>query len=393
MKRTILSLAMALTSFVGALAQSSQESVINVTANGIPDGTELQAMLAATHRDEKPLATAVVQDGKATLKVPVSDPRLIGVLPTDSYFLFQVMTQGGETVNVSLDAKKYDDGTNNGFETSNITISGSALNGEFDKRFTAVHNEMNKKYAEYHEQFKNLLDEEQKAWAAKDTLKRKQIHETARYKEFEKAETDFFNGVDAAYNKMIADNKDSWWGPLVMLCAYSYFTEEQKPMWAQFSKEAQESFYGQVLGEQINPKGFTGEALPQFDLQQADGTKMPMAKAVAGKKYYLVDFWASWCGPCRKEIPNLKKLYEQYKGKGLEIVSVSIDKDEKAWRKALKEEQLPWPNGLDRAEISNAYKVQFIPAIFLVDGATGKCIAENIRGEELAKKLASLLDN
>lgn len=71
-------------------------------------------------------------------------------------------------------------------------------------------------------------------------------------------------------------------------------------------------------------------------------------------------------------------------------MSVSIDKDEAAWRKALAEEKLPWPNGLDRAGISDAYKVQFIPAIFLVDGATGKCIAEDIRGEELANKLAEL---
>lgn len=109
-----------------------------------------------------------------------------------------------------------------------------------------------------------------------------------------------------------------------------------------------------------------------------------------GKKYYLVDFWASWCGPCRKEIPNLKKLYELYKGKGLEIVSVSIDKNETAWKKALAEEKLSWPNGLDRAGIADSYKVKFIPAIFLVDGTTGKCIAENIRGTELAAKLAEL---
>lgn len=65
----------------------------------------------------------------------------------------------------------------------------------------------------------------------------------------------------------------------------------------------------------------------------------------------MIDFWASWCGPCRREIPNLKKIYEAYVDKGLEIISISIDKEDKAWQKALDEEQLPWPNLIDRQEL------------------------------------------
>ena len=196
--------------------------------------------------------------------------------------------------------------------------------------------------------------------------------------------------MESSYGKLYSDNKDSWWGPFAMLCTLNYFTKENSKEWNSFSETAKNSFYGKLLNEQINPKGLTGETLPQFELQQVDGSKVSMASCVKGKKYYLVDFWASWCGPCRKEIPNLKKLYELYKGKGLEIVSVSIDKNETAWKKALAEEKLSWPNGLDRAGIADSYKVKFIPAIFLVDGTTGKCIAENIRGTELAAKLAEL---
>lgn len=86
----------------------------------------------------------------------------------------------------------------------------------------------------------------------------------------------------------------------------------------------------------------------------------------------------------------MKSLYAKYKDKGLQIVSVSTDKDDKAWKKALVEEKLPWPNGVDRSDISNAYSIRFTPYIYLVDGSTGKCVAENIRGEKLAEKLAEL---
>ena len=390
MKKSILTIALALSAFMGANAQNANESIINATLNGVPDGTEMQALLSATHQDEKPIATGIVKDGKLTLTIPVTEPRLIGVGPKDSFFTFSVMTKGGENVKVSLDAKPFDDGTNKGFNVKNVKIQGSAMNDEFEAKIGYIRPILDQKYNEYHEKFKALQDKLDKAYEAKDAAKRKELMESEEGKAFAAAEKAFFDNVTVTYKQIYQANKDTWWGPFAMLYTMNYFTEESKADWAMFSDAAKNSYYGKLLNEQINPKGFKGEALPEFDLLQVDGSKVSMASAVKGKKYYLVDFWASWCGPCRKEIPNLKKLHEIYKNKGLQIVSVSIDKNEAAWKKALNEEKLPWPNGLDRAGIANAYKVRFIPAIFLVDGATGKCIAENIRGEELATKLAEL---
>jgi thiol-disulfide isomerase/thioredoxin len=108
-----------------------------------------------------------------------------------------------------------------------------------------------------------------------------------------------------------------------------------------------------------------------------------------GKKYILVDFWASWCAPCRREIPNLKKLYAQYSSEGFEIISLSIDKKEVDWEKALEEEKLVWPNYLDTKGAAGACHVSGIPAMFLLNDK-GIVIAENIRGKELEDKLAEL---
>ena len=103
----------------------------------------------------------------------------------------------------------------------------------------------------------------------------------------------------------------------------------------------------------------------------------------------MIDFWASWCNPCRKEIPNLKKLYAQYSGKGFEIVSISIDQKKADWEKALKEEGLPWPNFLDETGVAALYKVKFVPTMYLIN-ADGVMVGENLRGEDLAEKLKEL---
>lgn len=111
-------------------------------------------------------------------------------------------------------------------------------------------------------------------------------------------------------------------------------------------------------------------------------------------KVVLIDFWASWCGPCRKEIPNVKRAYEKYKNKGFEILGVSLDKDRDAWLGAISKEGLTWPQVSDlkfwQSEACQIYAVQSIPYTVLVD-KEGKIIATDLRGAELDKKLAEVL--
>lgn len=145
-----------------------------------------------------------------------------------------------------------------------------------------------------------------------------------------------------------------------------------------------EAFSNAVLARHID----IGSELPNIVMPTTDGKKLTL-KDFRGK-YVLLDFWASWCGPCRKEIPNLKAVYEKFASKGLEIVSISIDKDAAAWQKALEEEQLPWRNFRDETGVADAYSVSAIPAIFLVDGS-GTIIATGLRGTALQEKLETLL--
>ena len=111
-------------------------------------------------------------------------------------------------------------------------------------------------------------------------------------------------------------------------------------------------------------------------------------------KILLVDFWASWCGPCRRENPNVVKMYDEFKGDGFEILGVSLDKDRDRWAAAVEKDGLTWPQVSDLRGWSNAagrlYGVSSIPATFLLD-REGKIVARNLRGEALRAKVADLV--
>ena len=133
------------------------------------------------------------------------------------------------------------------------------------------------------------------------------------------------------------------------------------------------------------------KSAPVFSQDMTDGKRIGLEDFRG--KYVLLDFWASWCAPCRKESPNLVKLYEKYQPRNFEIISVSIDEDKNAWQKASKEDGINWTNLLDAKgkpdEIGVKYGVQAVPANFLIN-PNGVIIGKNLKDEELAKRLADL---
>ncbi|MDB5232482.1 MAG: thiol:disulfide interchange protein [Chitinophagaceae bacterium] len=130
------------------------------------------------------------------------------------------------------------------------------------------------------------------------------------------------------------------------------------------------------------------------DFTQNDQNGKPVKLSQFKGKYVLVDFWASWCGPCRLENPNVVKAYNQYKDKNFTILSVSLDQDKSNWLKAINDDKLNWNHVSDLQYWNNAvartYNIQSIPQNFLID-PNGVIIAKNLRGEDLAKKLKELI--
>jgi len=136
----------------------------------------------------------------------------------------------------------------------------------------------------------------------------------------------------------------------------------------------------------------TGFEAPDLEGMTPDSQSYALSKMRG--KYVLVDFWASWCGPCRKENPNVVAQYNKYKNKGFDILGVSLDRDAAAWKRAIEQDGLPWHHISDlkgwQSQHAQLYSINSIPQTVLVD-KEGKIIARNLRGETLEAKLRELL--
>ncbi|PXY03235.1 hypothetical protein DF185_03895 [Marinifilum breve] len=157
-----------------------------------------------------------------------------------------------------------------------------------------------------------------------------------------------------------------------------------------FSKEVQKAYYiPKLIVRRDNLlKVAIGQQAPEFSLKNCNGEEISLANYKG--KYVLLDFWASWCGPCRAEIPNLKNIYKDAQPKGLEMISISVDENEKAWLKAVEQEQMPWVQVRDTKSVRDKYVLPYIPMIFIID-PSGKIIDKKLHGEHLRKRVEEIL--
>jgi len=223
----------------------------------------------------------------------------------------------------------------------------------------------------------------------------------------QKKDTDFTKALDLKFRKAIADRKvkqiqfakdhpDSFFG-LVALeesAGSKMNVALTEPIYDAFTPELKATNLGKDIAQRIKAAHAinVGDPAPLFTLNNVNGN--PVSLADLKGKIVLIDFWASWCEPCRAESPNLKVQYKLYKDKGFEIISVSVDNDRKSWLKAIADDGLPWIQVSDlkafKSEAVRSYGIGGVPSFFLID-RDGKIIANaNLQGTALNNKLAQI---
>jgi len=209
-----------------------------------------------------------------------------------------------------------------------------------------------------------------------------------------------FDGLDKHRRAYVKDYAAAH--PASYVTAYAVYTtfvynpqaSELRPLYKELDPVIQSSYFGRQVKASLDAAELTEIGQPAPAFVQNDPSGKPISLASFKGKYVLLDFWASWCGPCRAENPNVVAAYQKYSPKGFTILGISLDNNKDKWLAAVKKDQLAWTQVSDlqgwQNKVADLYGVKGIPMNYLLD-KEGKIIAKGLRGEDLEKKLDELM--
>ena len=363
---------------------------------GMEDGAEVVLSVQGIFDIPHGWVASQLKEGKFTLQGATDSPRYcsLAIIGKKGRVACDLIAYD-ENVVIKGKVTESDDGK---YEWEDLSVEGSALYNQLrqkigfrednQKKLRAAEEQYIRTIAPFHERrMKALREGRQITEHDPELVKATQA--------VEKARKDYQETMQRETEEAVRQNLDSFWGPLLMSLNYhdAFIYERHelgKELYSQLSDEAQASFYGQVMRDVFFPED--ASVFPDFVAENLDGEDVSSLDLRQGKKCVIVDFWASYCVPCREAIPGLKQLYADYADKGLEIISVSTDLKREAWLKALDEERMPWPTLWDT---KNVYTEKFhgltLPLVVVVDG-NGKIVGRNLKGDELRAKVKEILN-
>ena len=358
MRKLLLSIVAASMTLAACNAQSGYK--VTGTVEGMPDGKAIIATVNGSSLDT--LAKADVKNGSFEFTGNVSEP-------TGAYIM--VIGQRGaipfmlENANITVNAGQ-----------AGLTVTGSEGQKIYDQ-FMAINTTTQQEAMKLQQEYQAANGDQAKMQAVQEA--------------YAKLMTD----AQAKETELIKANPDSYVSTFVIVSSMGQMEYEQlKEKYALLGEQAKASAQGKAIAAQIAKLESTaiGQIAPNFTITTPEGESISLYD-IKGK-VKLIDFWASWCGPCRGENPHVVEIYKEYHPKGLEIFGVSLDNNKEAWVKAIADDGLVWKHGSDlkgwQSAPAQLYSVSGIPHTVLLD-ENNKIIAKNLRGDELKQKIAELL--
>lgn len=276
-------------------------------------------------------------------------------------------------------------------ENNDVTIVGDVKDNSTIQITASYAQQLVNEYEAENRKFNNQLRELGKnyeiAAQANDEAAMEKIYD--EYDQVEKNQT-------AYRNLFISKNYSSFVSPYILYNNRLNYELHELEDFVNHFNISQDNEFAQLLNEYILKLQRVAVGQPYLDFTQEtpEGTLLSLSELVGKSKLLLVDFWASWCGPCRGENPNVVAVYKEYHEKGFDVLGVSLDMKKENWIKAIEDDGLIWHNVSDlkywNNEAAQDYAVSSIPSNVLID-ENGTIIAKNLRGEDLRKKVEELL--
>ncbi|VXB04469.1 Peroxiredoxin [Flavobacterium sp. 9AF] len=366
--------ALAFTSCNKALENQYQ---ITGTVKGVENGKKLIIQLQDEIGQPLPKDTAVVENGKFEFKGDVKGIDIAFLKSEDGMQVLPFIFEEGKTE----------------IEFNNDSIHKSKIGGTYNNQKFQEFNDAATKVGDKINQFKKNNDEKMKtAQTSNDTVVMNQI-----MKEYRVIQEETQKNMKDTYTNFVKSNPKAYVSALLlenMLMSNGLTTEEVKEYFEKFDKSLLDTKPGKSIKKTLDAATAitNGKAAPEFSGPSPDGKTISLKESLG--KVTIIDFWASWCKPCRAENPNVVALYNELHEKGLNIIGVSLDKDAESWKKAIADDGLVWNHVSNlkfwKEPIAEQYNVKSIPATFILD-EKGNIVAKDLRGEELKAKVKELL--
>lgn len=322
-----------------------------------------QVMIGYRAGSESKTDSVKIKNGKFTWKGNLAEPQEMYLMFPSRYYSF--FAEPGK-INI----------TGISDSTESYKVTGSKINDEAEA-YEKSNQDLTDQENPLYQQWGKGTKEEQAALEAKIDNIRKERRKRA--------------------DKYIAEHPSSFYSIHLISSRASYGTDyaDVKKIYDLLDESAKQTEGGKALAKRLDILKRSAIGSQMIDFEQNDSTGAPVRFASFKGKYVLVDFWASWCGPCRAENPNVLEAYNKYQDKNFTVVGISLDDKDANWKKAIRDDKMPWTQLSDlkgwKNEVSTYYGIQGIPSNLLVD-PSGKIVARDLRGEGLHKKLAELLN-
>ena len=356
----------------GILACSGNEAKYVITGTNAPqDGA---AVYLVDRYMAAPIDSAVVAGGTFEMRGKTTKDAFLDIEVEDFNWNFLLFNDG---VPVQIN-----------FTDSSVT--GSALNNkltECDKRNTKAYAKLNQLI----EEFMSLSKEERESVEDEFVEQYATVFQQFADTKLAIIEENMDNLIPVAFIENVPD-----------VLGYAKFNElvssdapfAKHPFVVDLKEGLEEAMAEELKAEDAR-SAIIGKEFQDLEEADTDGNMHKLSEYVGQGKWVLVDFWASWCGPCKAEMPNVVSVYNQYHDKGFEIVGLSFDQEKDLWERAIVEWQMPWIHLSDlkywKSAAAEVYSVNSIPDNLLIN-PEGIVVARGLRGEALAKKLAEAFD-